>query len=75
MQNIFRDGTGKLPFAKFRMLFFPHMTLAGHDPELKDDCKSAGYSENAWKTKIAGNLLQLDRKIRDKISSKYTSVR
>jgi len=32
MQNIFRDGEGRLPFAKFRELFFPHMTLAGEDP-------------------------------------------
>ena len=32
MQNIFKDGEGKLKFAKFRELFFPHMTLAGEDP-------------------------------------------
>ena len=51
------------------------MTLAGRDVELKDDLKSIGYSEKAWKNEIAGNLKQLDKKIRDKISSKNTSVR
>ena len=34
MQNIFRDGSGTLSFAKFRELFFPNMTLAGEDPIL-----------------------------------------
>ena len=57
------------------MLFFPQMTLAGHDIELKDEIKSVGYPEKAWKNEIAGNLKQLDKKIRDKISSKNTSVR
>lgn len=32
--NIFKKGEGKLSFAKFRELFFPHMTLAGEDPIL-----------------------------------------
>ena len=32
MQNIFRNGRGKLSFAKFKMIFFPQMTLAGEDP-------------------------------------------
>ena len=32
LQNIFRNGQGKLLFNKFRELFFPHMTLAGEDP-------------------------------------------
>ena len=75
MQDIFRDGRGKLAYAKFRMLFFPQMTLAGHDVEFKDEIKSVGYPEKAWKNEIAGNLKQLDKKIRDKISSKNTSVR
>ena len=75
MQNIFRDGKGKLPFAKFRMLFFPHMTLAGLDPKIREDTKSVGYSESKWKDEISGNLLQLDKKIRAKNSNKYTSVR
>ena len=53
MQDIFRDGRGKLTYAKFRMLFFPKMTLAGHDVELKDEIKSVGYPENDWKKEIA----------------------
>ena len=32
LQNIFKDGSGKLACSKFRDLFFPHMTLAGEDP-------------------------------------------
>ena len=31
MQNIFRDGEGRLIFSRFRELFFPHQTLAGED--------------------------------------------
>lgn len=32
LQGVFRSGKGQLIFAKFRELFFPHMTLAGEDP-------------------------------------------
>ena len=34
MQNIFRGGEGRMTYAKFRGLFFPHMSLAGEDPVL-----------------------------------------
>lgn len=32
MLNIFKNGQGRLTYAKFRGLFFPHMTLSGDDP-------------------------------------------
>lgn len=32
LQNIFKAGKGRMPYVKFREMFFPHMTLAGDDP-------------------------------------------
>ena len=43
LQNIFKQGTGRLTYAKFRELFFPHLTLAGEDPIVY---KPAGTSEH-----------------------------
>ena len=64
-----------MTYQKFRMTFFPQMTLAGEDPASEKEYKSTGYCESKWKTEISGNLKQLDTKIRDKVSSLYTSVR
>ena len=51
------------------------MTLAGEDPKSERDYKSTGYSNSKWKNEISGNLKKLDEKIREKVSSLYTSVR
>ena len=34
IQNIFKGSEGRMIYAKFREMFFPHMTLAGEDPLL-----------------------------------------
>lgn len=34
MINVFRGNQGRLTYAKFRELFFPHQTLAGEDHQV-----------------------------------------
>lgn len=77
MLNIFKNGQGRLTYAKFRGLFFPHMTLSGDDPIVysaathppKTDVEKKQYVKQ-----IQERIKKLNSQICFKISRNFTSV-
>ena len=51
------------------------MTLAGEDPKSEDGLKETGYCQAKWKGEIKDNLAVLDKKIKERMTDHYTSVR
>ena len=77
MQNVFQNGEGRLCFAKFRELFFPHHTLAGEDIALEaQSTKEIKTKEQrAHLTgKLQTRIRKLNEQICHKISNNFTSV-